>query len=120
MDRGDARNRGILVSGDSVIPRAQEEFVAVINDGVVDLPHVHLERGTSIQLGINNFVQSFGSGRSSAVPFTQPNAITLIAQPLLRGAGRKLRCNWIELSGACLEELLLRDKGNAAKEAAGA
>ena len=43
--------------------------------------------GTSIQLGVNDFVQSFYSGRSSAVPFTHPNAIGLIAQPLLRGAG---------------------------------
>jgi outer membrane protein len=44
--------------------------------------------GTSIQLGFNNLVQSFYSGQSSADPFSHPNAIALIAQPLLRGAGR--------------------------------
>ncbi len=43
--------------------------------------------GTTIQLGVNDFVQSFYSGRSSAVPFSHPNAYALIAQPLLRGAG---------------------------------
>jgi outer membrane protein len=43
--------------------------------------------GASVQFGVNDFVQSFYSGRSSAVPFTRPNAIALIAQPLLRGAG---------------------------------
>ena len=45
--------------------------------------------GTSIQLGINNAVWSLYSGRSSAVPFSHPNAIALISQPLLRGAGGK-------------------------------
>jgi outer membrane protein len=54
--------------------------------------------GTSIQLGINDFVQSFYSGRSSAVPFTNPNAIALIAQPLLRGAGRKNNTRYIAIA----------------------
>lgn len=54
--------------------------------------------GTSIQLGINDFVQSFYSGRSSPVPFTHPNAIALIAQPLLRGAGRKNNTRYIVIA----------------------
>ncbi len=54
--------------------------------------------GTSIQLGINDFVDSFYSGRSSAVPFTHPNATALIAQPLLRGAGRKNNTRYIEMA----------------------
>jgi outer membrane protein TolC len=37
---------------------------------------------------VNDFVQSFYSGRSSAVPFSHPNAYALIAQPLFRNAGR--------------------------------
>ena len=51
--------------------------------------------GTAVQLGINDFVQSFYSGRSSAVPFTHPNAIALFAQPLLRGAGRSNNTRYI-------------------------
>jgi outer membrane protein len=51
--------------------------------------------GAAIQLGINDFVQSFYSGRSSAVPFTHPNAIALFAQPLLRGAGRANNTRYI-------------------------
>jgi outer membrane protein TolC len=54
--------------------------------------------GTSIQLGINDFVQSFYSGRSSAIPFTHPNAIALIAQPLLRGAGRANNTRYIAIA----------------------
>jgi outer membrane protein len=54
--------------------------------------------GASIQLGINDFVQSFYSGRSSPVPFTHPNAIALIAQPLLRGAGRKNNTRYIAIA----------------------
>jgi outer membrane protein len=70
--------------------------------------------GTSIQLGINNFVQSFYSGRSSAVPFTHPNAIALIAQPLLRGAGRTNNTRYIaiakankKISAAILEQQMI-------------
>jgi outer membrane protein len=51
--------------------------------------------GTSFQLGINNLVESFFSGRSSADPFSRPNAIALIAQPLLRGAGRANNTRYI-------------------------
>jgi outer membrane protein len=54
--------------------------------------------GTSIQLGINDFVQSFYSGRSSAIPFTHPNVIALIAQPLLRGAGRANNTRYIAIA----------------------
>jgi outer membrane protein len=70
--------------------------------------------GTSIQLGINDFVQSFYSGRSSAVPFTHPNAIALIAQPLLRGAGRANNTRYIasartnkKISAAILEQQMI-------------
>jgi outer membrane protein len=54
--------------------------------------------GTSIQLGYNNLVQSFYSGQSSADPFSRPNAIALIAQPLLRGAGRANNTRYIAIS----------------------
>jgi outer membrane protein TolC len=54
--------------------------------------------GTSIQLGINDSVWSLYGGRSSAVPFSHPNAIALIAQPLLRGAGRKNNTRYIAMA----------------------
>ena len=54
--------------------------------------------GTSIQLGIDNAVWSLYSGRSSAVPFSHPNAYALIAQPLLRGAGRKNNTRYIAIA----------------------
>jgi outer membrane protein len=54
--------------------------------------------GTSIQLGINDAVWSLYSGRSSAVPFSHPNAYALIAQPLLRGAGRKNNTRYIAIA----------------------
>jgi outer membrane protein len=54
--------------------------------------------GATVQLGVNDFVQSFYSGRSSAVPFTHPNAYAFIAQPLLRGAGRKNNTRYIEIA----------------------
>jgi outer membrane protein len=54
--------------------------------------------GASIQLGINNFVDSYYSGRSSAVPFTHPNAYAVFAQPLLRGAGRTNNTRYIEIA----------------------
>jgi outer membrane protein len=56
--------------------------------------------GASIQLGINNLVESFYSGRSSADPFSHPNAIALIAQPLLRGAGRANNTRYIAIARA--------------------
>jgi outer membrane protein len=54
--------------------------------------------GAAVQLGIDNFVQSFYSGRSSAVPFTHPNAMALFAQPLLRGAGRSNNTRYIAIA----------------------
>ena len=70
--------------------------------------------GTSIQLGVNDFVQSVYSGRSSAIPFSHPNAIAIIAQPLLRGAGRANNTRYIaiaktnkKISAAILEQQIL-------------
>jgi outer membrane protein len=70
--------------------------------------------GTSIQLGINDFIDSFYSGRSSAIPFTRPNAIAVIAQPLLRGAGKANNTRYIataktnkKISAAVLEEQMI-------------
>jgi outer membrane protein len=70
--------------------------------------------GTTIQLGVNNFVQSFYSGRSSAVPFSHPNAYALIAQPLVRGSGRANNTRYIaiaktntKISAAVLEQQMI-------------
>jgi outer membrane protein TolC len=70
--------------------------------------------GTTLQLGVNDFIQSFYSGRSSAVPFTRPNAIALVAQPLLRGAGRANNTRFIaiaktnrKISAAVLEQQMI-------------
>jgi outer membrane protein len=70
--------------------------------------------GTTLQLGVNGFVQSFYSGRSSAVPFSHPNAYALIAQPLLRGAGPANNTRYIaiaktnqKISAAVLEEQMI-------------
>ena len=54
--------------------------------------------GTTIQLGVNDFVQSFYSERSSAVPFSHPNAYALIAQPLWRGAGHANNTRYIAIA----------------------
>jgi outer membrane protein len=70
--------------------------------------------GTTIELGVNNFVQSFYSGRSSAAPFSHPNAYALIAQPLLRNAGRANNTRFIaiaktnkRISSAVLEQQMI-------------
>jgi outer membrane protein TolC len=70
--------------------------------------------GTKIQLGVNDFVQSFYSGRSSAVPFSHPNAYALIGQPLLRGAGHANNTRYIaiaktnkNISAAVLEQQMI-------------
>ena len=70
--------------------------------------------GTTIQLGVNDFVQTFYSGRSSAVPFSHPNAFALIAQPLWRGAGRANNTRYIaiaktnkKISAAVLEQQMI-------------
>jgi outer membrane protein TolC len=74
--------------------------------------------GTTVQLGINNFVQSFYSGRSSAVPFSHPNVYALIAQPLLRGAGQANNTRYIaiaktnrKISAAVLEQQMISTIG---------
>jgi outer membrane protein len=54
--------------------------------------------GTTIQLGVNDFLQSFYSERSSAVPFSHPNAYALIAQPLWRGAGHANNTRYIAIA----------------------
>ena len=70
--------------------------------------------GASIQLGINDAVWSLYSGRSSAVPFSHPNAYALISQPLLRGAGRTNNTRYIaiaktnkNIASAILEEQMI-------------
>ena len=70
--------------------------------------------GTTIELGVNDFVQSFYSGRSSAVPFSHPNAYALVAQPLFRNAGRANNTRYIAIaktnktiSAAVLEQQMI-------------
>ena len=70
--------------------------------------------GASVQLGVNDFINSFYSGRSSAVPFTRPNAFALAIQPLLRGARRSDNTRYIaiaktnkNISAAVLEEQMI-------------
>lgn len=70
--------------------------------------------GASIQLGLNNLVDTFYSGRSSPVPFTHPNAIAIALQPLLRGASRSDNTRYIaiartnkEISAAVLEQQMI-------------
>jgi outer membrane protein len=70
--------------------------------------------GASVQVGINDDVWSLYSGRSSAVPFSHPNAYALISQPLLRGAGRKNNTRYIaiaetnkSIAAAILEEQMI-------------
>ena len=70
--------------------------------------------GASIQLGINDAVWSLYGGRSSAVPFSHPNAYALISQPLLRGAGPKNNTRYVaiaktnkNIAAAILEEQMI-------------
>ena len=44
------QNPGILISGDSVIPRAQGQFVAVVDNNIVHLQQVHVGRDLGTQL----------------------------------------------------------------------
>ena len=52
------RNPGILISGDSIIPRAQGQFVAVVDNNIVHLQQVHVGRdlGTEVYVtaGLRN------------------------------------------------------------------
>ena len=85
------------VSGSSASATAAD--TAITNNTLVNTTLVKgFSTGTSIQLGFNNLVQSFYSGRSSADPFSHPNAIALIAQPLLRGAGRANNTRYIAMA----------------------
>jgi outer membrane protein TolC len=54
--------------------------------------------GATIQLGVNDFINSFYSGSSSPVPFSRPNAIAMATQPLLRGAGRPNNTRYIAIA----------------------
>jgi hypothetical protein len=54
--------------------------------------------GASLQLGVDNSVDTFYSGRSSAVPFSHPNAFMLAVQPLLRGANRSDNTRYIAIA----------------------
>ena len=69
--------------------------------------------GTTIQLGVNNFVQNFYSGAPPPFRFA-PNAYALIAQPLLRGAGHATNTRYIaiaktnkKISAAVLEQQMI-------------
>jgi outer membrane protein TolC len=70
--------------------------------------------GANVQLGVNDFIDSFYSGRSSAVPFSHPNVIAMATQPLLRGAGRSNNMRYIaiaktnkQISAAVLEAQMI-------------
>jgi hypothetical protein len=44
------QNPGIVISGDSVIPRAQGQFVAVVDNNIVHLQEVHVGRDLGTQV----------------------------------------------------------------------
>jgi RND family efflux transporter MFP subunit len=46
----DVQNPGILISGDSVIPRAQGQFVAVVDNDIVHLQQIHVGRDLGTQV----------------------------------------------------------------------
>jgi len=45
-----ASDPGILISGDSVVPRAQGQFVAVVQNGIVHMQEVHVGRDLGTQV----------------------------------------------------------------------
>jgi multidrug efflux pump subunit AcrA (membrane-fusion protein) len=47
-------NTGILISGDSVIPRAQGQFVPVVENNVIQLRPVHVGRDLGTQIYVTN------------------------------------------------------------------
>lgn len=51
-------NPGILVSGDSVIPRAQGQFVAVVDNNIVHLQQVHVGRDLGTEVFVTAGLQS--------------------------------------------------------------
>jgi outer membrane protein TolC len=108
--------RNPAVSFTSATPAAATQANTVITDNTLGdtLLTKGFSPGTTIQLGVNDFVQSFYSGRSSAVPFSHPNAYALIAQPLLRGAGHANNTRYIaiaktnkKISAAVLEQQII-------------
>jgi multidrug efflux pump subunit AcrA (membrane-fusion protein) len=48
------QNPGILVSGDSIIPRAQGQYVAVVDNNVVHLQQVHVGRDLGTQVYVTS------------------------------------------------------------------
>ena len=53
-----APDRGVLVSGDSVIPRAQGQFVGVVQDNVVHLREVHVGRDLGTEVYITDGLEN--------------------------------------------------------------
>ena len=53
-----APDRGILISGDSVIPRAQGQFVGLVQDNVVHLREVHVGRDLGTEVYITDGLQN--------------------------------------------------------------
>ncbi len=51
-------DRGILISGDSVIPRAQGQFVGLVQDNVVHLREVHVGRDLGTQVYITGGLEN--------------------------------------------------------------
>jgi RND family efflux transporter MFP subunit len=52
-----ATNPGILISGDGVIPLAQGQFVAVVDNGVIHMRQVHVGRDLGTQLYVTTGLQ---------------------------------------------------------------
>ena len=52
------QNPGILISGDSVIPRAQGQFVAVVDNDVVHLQQVHVGRDLGTEVYVTTGLRS--------------------------------------------------------------
>jgi RND family efflux transporter MFP subunit len=48
------QNPGILISGDSVIPRAQGQFVAVVDNNIVHLQLIHVGRDLGTQVYVTS------------------------------------------------------------------
>ena len=49
---------GILISGDSVMPQAQGEFVAVVDNGIVHMRQVHVGRDLGTQIYVTAGLQN--------------------------------------------------------------
>jgi outer membrane protein len=106
--------RNPAVSLTSAGAATQAETVTIDNTLADTVLTKGFSPGTTMQLGVNDFVQSFYSGRSSAAPFSHPNAYALVAQPLLRGAGHSINTRYIaiaktnkKISAAILEQQMI-------------